>query len=329
MLDTNVWSYLGDQGAAAEFDAFVRSRGATVVVPPSVLLEVLRLPKPDKRDRILRALLGGPRRRLTSEADLESAEVVAEVRRLRPHWMRAVPDTGREAGWRTFWTKKVWRRAKEHPGAFLDVAPAVGTERVAEHLVEQQRQQRAEVDRARATLDDLSAMVMWQDPDGGGAGMPGWRPGDRVEPWRVHNREVYWQALAVVGPRSVLTHEDSTLADWVGARVDLRAACADPADFTAFWLYEAEASRMPRNWLRWAADIAQADMRIGPGNPYDAQHSAYLPDCDIFLTADKNYVRVLDRLAAHAPVPIARARRVAPAAHSGVVDAVRAALEEG
>ena len=46
----------------------------------------------------------------------------------------------------------------------------------------------------------------------------------------------------------------------------------------------------------------------------------------MFLTADKNFLRVLDRIAEQAPVPVGRARRVEPAAHNGIVEAIEATL---
>lgn len=325
MLDTMVWSYVGDQKARRQLDACARSAGLTLVIPPSILLEVLRHPLPEKREPILDALLHGPhRRRLSSEADLESAEFIKEVERLRPGWIRPLPNTGDEATLRTYWTKRVWRSAEERPDLFSQAEPAQAVQRRAEWLVERQREQRQEVDKGRVNLADLSSLRVTQLPDLPADYTAGWDPTDAVEPWRVHNRDVYWQALAVSAPRSAITHEDTTYADWVGARVDLRGACADRADFTRLWLYEIDAVNVPRNWLRWAADMAQADMKIIKSNPYDAQHAAYLLDCDVFLTADTKFVRVLNRLRDNAPVPIAEARCVAPA---NIVEEIAAALD--
>ncbi|SCG60546.1 hypothetical protein GA0070213_106357 [Micromonospora humi] len=69
---------------------------------PSTLMEVIRLPAPEARQRIISAMGTGPRRRLATEAESESAEVVAEVRRVRPQWLRSMPDTARVASLNTF-----------------------------------------------------------------------------------------------------------------------------------------------------------------------------------------------------------------------------------
>jgi hypothetical protein len=77
---------------ASSFDALMKSRSLQVVVPPSTLVEVLDLPKTEARDRIIEALAKGPRRRLPTEAQSMSDEIVSEARRIRSGWMRSMPD---------------------------------------------------------------------------------------------------------------------------------------------------------------------------------------------------------------------------------------------
>jgi hypothetical protein len=40
-LDTNIWSYLGDANAAADFERLATTESCTIIDPPSTLLEVL------------------------------------------------------------------------------------------------------------------------------------------------------------------------------------------------------------------------------------------------------------------------------------------------
>ncbi|WP_143626310.1 hypothetical protein [Streptomyces viridosporus] len=325
MLDNNIWSYLGDERAGDQFKTVAHSLGHRVVTAPSVLLEVLQHPRSDMRAAIIEAITTATDERLRSEADREGAEVVSEVRRLHPEWMRAVPDTGREATWRTYWTKRIWREAAEHHEQLRDTEQARRTAHTARFLVDNQKEQRERWREADFDLRDLSRITLSPSEETTTEQRAGWAPGERIAAWRPYNQEVYWRAFAT-GRRAVLTHEDTTYADWVGARVDLRAMCASREAFNQFWLYEVEAAHMPRNWLRWAADTVQADMKVTDGNPVDVQHASYLPDCEVFLTADKNFLRVLDRIAEQAPVPVGRPRRVAPAAHDGIVEALEATL---
>ncbi|MFD5126183.1 hypothetical protein [Streptomyces sp. NPDC058385] len=327
MLDNNIWSYLGDEQAGDRFKALIRSLGHRVVTAPGVLLEVLQHPRPDKREAIVRAILAGTDERLRSEADLEGSEVVAEVRRLHPEWIRPVPDTGREATWRTYWTKTFWRQAVESHELFREIAPAQHAARTAQLLVDVQKQQQEDWREGKFDVSDLSRITAFPTDETAPGPRLGWEAGDKIAAWRPRTQEVYWYSFAV-GRRSVLTNEDTTGADWVGARVDLRAMCTSREKFNRFWLYEVEAEKMPRNWLRWAAETVQADMKVTPGNPRDVQHASHLPDCDVFLTADKNFLRVLDQIAQQAPVPVGRGCRVAPAAHDGIVEAIQATLDK-
>ncbi|MFJ9026333.1 hypothetical protein ACIRPU_41195 [Streptomyces sp. NPDC102259] len=325
MLDNNIWSYLGDERAGNRFKTVAHSLGYHVVTAPSVLLEVLQHPRSDMRAAIIEAITTATDERLRSEADQEGAEVISEVRRLHPEWMRAMPDTGREAAWRTYWTKRFWREAVEHHDRLRDTAPARRTARTVGFLVDNQKEQRERWREAGFDLGDLSQITLAPSEETTVEQQTGWAPGERIAAWRPYSQEVYWHAFAR-GRRSVLTHEETTYADWVGARVDLRAMCASREVFNRFWLYEVEPVHMPRAWLRCAADTVQMDMKVTAGNPLDVQHAAYLPDCEVFLTADKNFLRVLDRIAEQAPVPVGRARRVAPAAHDGIVEAIEATL---
>ncbi|MER7483985.1 hypothetical protein ABTX60_41195 [Streptomyces sp. NPDC126510] len=149
-----------------------------------------------------------------------------------------------------------------------------------------QKEQRERVRDAGFNLCDLSRITMSPSEETTVEQRAGWATGEENAAWRPYNQEVYWSAFAT-HRRAMLTHEDTTYADWVCAWVDLRAMCASREAFNRFWLYEVEPAYMPRNWLRWAADTVQEDTKSTDGNPIDAPHASYLPDCDVFLTADR------------------------------------------
>jgi len=102
----------------------------------------------------------------------------------------------------------------------------------------------------------------------------------------------------------VITREDTTYADWVGAFVDVSAMTGSRSTFTRFWFDEVDRLAMKRNWLRWACGMAQHSFKITKGNAYDSQHAAYLPDCDVFLTADQRYAAALKDVRAATPFNI-------------------------
>jgi len=323
-MDTNLWSRIGDQDRSAAFEALVDKREVLVVVPPSTLLEVLRLPEVEPRRRIISALTARPRVRLPSEAQLESDEVVAEARRTRPAWCRFMPDTARIARLNAFWTKGVWRSAREHPETLHDYLQRDSD--FLHALFQAQLRQRHEVLRSRFDITRLASLQATPRPEVPPEYLSGW-DGAPVDLWRIQTRDLYWHQLAVVTPRAELTNEDTTYADWVGAELDLRRVTSDRADFTRFWLQDVELTAIPRNWSRWAVQTVQADQKVTPGNPADAQHSAYLLDCDVYLTSDVRYARTLAAVREQAPFEIADPRLVPYDPQASIVDAIASALE--
>jgi hypothetical protein len=117
ILDTNVWTYIGEREETEEFERLEDELTLEIVIPPSILLEAARTPVPDIRDRIVDAIT---RRRATRvhplpEARHEADEVVAEIRRLRPIWVRRSPLTSKLPPLEAFWTKRIWQIAAQDP----------------------------------------------------------------------------------------------------------------------------------------------------------------------------------------------------------------------
>jgi hypothetical protein len=324
ILDTNLWSSIGDEMVARQFDALVKSHSLEVIVPPSTLIEVMRLPVIEARDRIIYALGTGPRIRLPTEAMSESNEVVAEIRRKRPHWMRNMPDTTRVWSLNNFWTKKIWRSALERSQPYYEHSRRQTAEYDA--IIRSQRIQRAErirTDFKAGPLTDIKASLSVDHPAQNY--LPGWS-GEPVEAWRVACGYLYWHQLVVVSGRALFTKEDPTFADWIGAYVDLSRLRSSHEDFTRFWIYDVSRDAVPRNWLRWAVNFVQTDFKITSGNPADEQHSSYLMDCDIFLSADARYISVLEIIREDSPFKIAEPRLVSGDRTVPVLDRLKAAL---
>ena len=323
ILDTNLWSSIGDERVTRSFDTLMKSRSLKVVVPPSTLLEVSRLPVADARDRIINALARGPRQRLPTEAQSESDEIVSEARRVRPGWMLRMPNTAFVWSLNNFWTKKIWRTALE------DSEPIHKHElrQTAMHdaMVKAQKIQRKEMIRANFPVRPLTALTATPSPDNPRSQLPGWS-GEPIEAWRINSRVIFWYQLAVVGGRAILTKEDATFADWIGAYVDLSRLRSSPEDFTKFWLYDVDRDALPRNWLRWAVNLVQSGFKVTSGNPVDEQHSAYLLDCDLFLSADTRYVSILEIVREDSPFDLAKPRLVRGDRNIPILDRIEAAL---
>jgi hypothetical protein len=162
-------------------------------------------------------------------------------------------------------------------------------------------------------------------PDATAEYMAGW-DGTPVAEWRLRNRDIWWHALVTVYGRALFTKEHTTYADWVGAYVDLRSIRQNPESFTRLWLEEIDVRAVPRAWLRWAISSAQVTQKVTPGNPIDSQHTAYLVDCDLFLTSDVRFHHALKVVATHAPIPVGEPCLVAHDSQRSVIDRIIAGL---
>jgi len=99
-----------------------------------MLTEALHTSDVTKRTQIVDMMCSPHWRKLWSAMDAHSAELTAEIRRLRPEWLRSVPKTDRLHSFRDYWTKVYWREAKTEPEVVIarTVAANVGDDADAE-----------------------------------------------------------------------------------------------------------------------------------------------------------------------------------------------------
>lgn len=309
ILDTNLWSMIGDEGSVDELNAWVVSEGIELLTPPAILTEMIRVSRQDLLEGWLRALTTGRRTRLASEAELESREVVAEVKRLHPGWMRRWPDTPLVAQFNTFWTRKIWRLAKEDPVRLM-----LANTELRDSEGDMLEVQRSNQQSFRGSGEDWTSLDAWIEltEHAPADWREGW-PDRRVEAWRANAALLFWSELYSEPIRAMFSKDRATYADWIGAFVDLPSMLRNRATFNKFWLEEVDVLNMRRRWLRYAVDVAQSQSarKIRRSNFRDNQLSAYLPDCDVFVTADIGFAEALDLAKSVAPFPLCEIRRLA------------------
>jgi hypothetical protein len=218
---------------------------------------------------------------------MEALEVVNEVRRLRPEWLRQFPDTREEARLDTFWTKEVWRLARKSDELHLRHKREEHIEETASVVLRQMKNTRKSLLASKGDWSALDYSVALNDDNA-----PAWYvsavpPEGSVEGWRMDGEGIFWNQLAEV-PR-----KRSTYADWVGMYVDLERMTSSHADFARFWFREVDKARMHRSWIRSVGGFALSQVKVTGGHPSDNQHMAYLPDCDVLVTRDENFGKAL------------------------------------
>lgn len=124
------------------------------------------------------------------------------------------------------------------------------------------------------------------------------------EPWRIMNLYYYRKYLRYAAlPRNV---DERTVADWCEPWIDIEDFLGDEKRYVEFWLCGTRLENMQRNWLRWAVRALQPFRKIGVGNPFDEQHSAYLVDAKCFFTSDRRYFECLQTIYEDNVVEIAK-----------------------
>jgi hypothetical protein len=132
---------------------------------------------------------------------------------------------------------------------------------------------------------------------------PGW-DGTRIDPWRADGATSGRFSL------SAAIRGDHPYSEWLSPDVDLSAAIGDEKSWNRFWFHDVQAERMPRCWLRWAAEFLQRFRKVTDGAPCDCQLSTYLIDVDAFASADKALIDIVGRCSKESPGPLANPFRL-------------------
>lgn len=290
LIDTNLWSYLATECDADSVADVLRRNGHEAVLNSMMLTEALRTGDVAKRTAIVNMMSSWHWRKLP--VDAEEMELVEEIKRLRPEWLRSIPKTDRLHSFRDYWTKVYWREARTEPEKVLERLAASTAEDDAE----------AEIARVQAAnkagwpfLDGdlksaaLSANTAEDHPDPDPGSRLGWPADTPVLMWRISARDVLWAQVGRELAGRIIGYTDRTLHDSLGAYVDLPTMIRDRASFNRFFLFDVEGWNLPRWWWRGTVDILQLGKRLATSNGMDAAHASFLPDCDYLLTTDKRF----------------------------------------
>jgi hypothetical protein len=278
LLDTNIWRYVADAGAANELRHAAARNKVRLQVAPSTVYEALRTGDAGLRAKLLDVMTRPSWARLLPEVRDEANEFLHEVRRLRPSWINPRPDRNLVRRLQYDWVRRdggFWDRARATPDIEAK-ALTILEEGMLDHARTQAEKARERSISAGMRYESVSlADLVWRPAQS----LSGW-DGDDIEPWRI-------SALAVTSPVVDSPGTSHAFIQWLGNEVDFEKARADRASWNRFWLYEAELLNMPRHWLRWGFEILQSLRRVTDGTPCDAQLGTYLTQCDCFVTADK------------------------------------------
>jgi hypothetical protein len=120
LLDTNVWRYVVDGASQGPFLRLARQGSYDLQIAPAVLYETLRLRDAQLRATLVRLMTNPRFHRLMPEAYSESMEILQEIERVRPDWLRGAPDLHFFNRLKKDWTRTTggfWVRSTRSPEA--------------------------------------------------------------------------------------------------------------------------------------------------------------------------------------------------------------------
>jgi hypothetical protein len=305
LLDSNIWRYIVDNGSQGPLLQLARNGRYDVQIAPGVLYEALRLKDASRRASLVNLMTNSRFHRLMPEAYSESMEILQEIERVRPDWLRNTPDL------RVFnRLKKDWTRTRGGFWARCERSPLSEARHIAwleSGLIEKARK---EVHHARKEMMDAGwkrnppmdkTLMSFKHP------VPGWR-GDKLEAWRFDS---------FIAMTFSLARKDDAYRDWIAPFVELDGNFLRSAAWGEFWFYLADKTKLPRQWMRWAYSFAQRFRRVTPGSPGDTQLSTHFVETDVMITADKALTEIVEECRPYAPFQLPDSKLV-PAGVPGV-----------
>jgi hypothetical protein len=320
ILDTMLWNYVGDDGSVSTLLDAARSADWTFVHPPSILLEVLRSSDDQRRVARVTAMISSGGDRLASEAELCVNELLKAIRYYRPRWFLRQIDRRTVNVYHGLWTEKVWQDALNNSQEIhkwqnrLD--PSIEHGRTRSQRLNKRFMERDNFDLKYTQVARSAPPYVRQFFGGTWDGNP-------VEAWRFDVGMIYWEVMIGRPGRDA-----DTLRDWLESYLDARTATVDAEDFMRLWFDDLTVADVRRDWLRFAVNHTQTRFKIHDSNARDEQHSAYLVDADMFLSADRRLVNVLEIVREQAPFNLAEPRLVKPASRTARVEAIIASAED-
>jgi len=305
LLDSNIWRYVVDAGAQGKLLSAARDRRVSVQIAPAVVYEALRLRDVPLRNRLIALMTNRRFKRLMPEAYSEAMEILGEVRRLRPDWLRSEPDKDFFVRSRNDWSRKTggfWVRCSRSPGEEaqrLQTLEGSLLKQAAEQIKGARKEMMGVGWKANPSMDKTFAALPHP--------VSGWN-GERVEAWRVES----W-----AGVTYALSRPGNPYRDWIAPFVEIDDGLLNSSAWVEFWLHLASREALSRQWLRWAHSFAQRFRKVTDGSGADNQLFTYLLETDVVITADKTFFDILEECRPFSPHPLPIGRLV-PAGAPGV-----------
>jgi|EndMetStandDraft_5_1072996.scaffolds.fasta_scaffold14651_3 hypothetical protein len=223
------------------------------------------------------------------EAYTQTRELLGEIKRCRPQWVRSdLPRKLKQQllhDWRKahggFWDRL--RVDPEHEAQTIRRLQEPALNQVREHVrSEREKFKTVRADWVGVGLSEIRAQVP--------------TTGEMVHPWRMS---------ANTTCTTMLRQSGNAYREWLSDQFVLEGTHVDQRDWLDFWMKEVRSKHMPRFWIRWAIEYLQMFTKFSSGVGGDSQVASYLIDADVLASADARLIDMVEtlRLGASCSVP--------------------------
>ncbi|MER9936107.1 hypothetical protein [Mesorhizobium sp. M0088] len=292
LLDSSIWRYVIDGGEQGALLQAARHGSYTVQIAPAVVYEALRLRDVPLRNRLISLMTNRRFERLMPEAYSEAMEILSEVQRLRPDWLRPQPDKDFFDRSRRDWSRKMggfWvrcARSPEEEAIHQQAAEGTLLKRAFEQIKGARKEMMEVGWKTNPSMDKTFAALPYP--------VPGWN-GEMVEAWRIES----WACVTYA-----LSRPGNAYRDWIAPFVEADSGLLNSPEWVEFWLHLVSLEALPRQWMRWAHSFAQRFRKVTEGSGADNQLFTYLLETDRVITADKALLDILEECRPFAPHPL-------------------------
>lgn len=182
LLDTNIWRYVVDNNGQDALLRLARDGCYNVQIAPGVLHETLRLNDAALRSSLVHLMTNVRFHRLIPEAYSESMEILQEIKRVRPVWLRERPDLRFYNRLKKDWSRKTggfWVRCERSPESEARYVSRIEGDDMDQAKSKVREARKEMIDsgwKSNPPMDKTLAAFNFP--------VPGWR-GDTVEAWRI------------------------------------------------------------------------------------------------------------------------------------------------
>lgn len=292
LLDSNLWRYISDAGFQGRLLRVARHGNVAIQIAPAIMYEALRLRDAPLRRRLVELMANRAFHRLMPEAFSESMEILHEIKRLRPEWLRQTPDLAFFERSRKDWSRKMggfWVRcanSPDHEAGYIAESEGALMDQAEQQIREMRKEMLATGWNGNLGLDEIRMAPKEK--------LRGWN-GEPVEAWRLES---------LVGVTYALGRPGHPYRDWIAPFVDIDGGLLRRPEWVAFWLHDVDTQALARQWLRWGHSFSQRFRKVTSGSGGDNQLMTYLIDTDCVMTADKGFVDIIEACRPFAPKPL-------------------------